>query len=413
MRPAASSKSAQKRSLCALLGLIGMLAAALADASVNEPDGAYLARAANCHSCHTADPAAPLAGGVSFSTPYGVLWSTNITPDTETGIGSWSKQDLRNAMRHGVRPNGEHLYPAFPYTAYALMSDAEIDAIYDFLMSQPAVRASSNPAQLTFPYNQRWLLGFWKTLFHDPAPFTVDPNQSASWNRGAYLVRGPGHCGACHTPRNLLGAERTPLALTGGRLSAKTKLGWERTWSSVNLHPVRNGLGSWSHQDLVDYLSGGLSARAVAQGPMREVIFNSTQHLSAADIDAMATYLMSLPANTDSSAEPSSDALQAGEVLYTVHCGSCHLPDGQGDPTLGVPLAGSAVTVADQPESLINIILYGPDLAPPPFSTGRSNMKMHGKRLSNADIADIATYIRRSWGNQAGAVTAEQVAAQR
>ncbi|TGD71732.1 c-type cytochrome [Mangrovimicrobium sediminis] len=382
------------------------------DASVEQ--GAYLARAANCGTCHTRAEGAPYAGGVAFNTPFGVLYSTNITMDQASGIGAWDFADFHRAMRHGVRPNGSHLYPAFPYTDFAQMTDADIASLYLYLQSLEPVAALVPDNQLAFPYNLRPLLGPWKRLFHRPQGFSADTAQSGEWNRGAYLVEVLGHCGACHTPRNRLGAELDDLAMTGGTQLDQVKLGGLRPWSAVNLTSHATGLAAWSEQDIVDYLKTGASERAVVHGPMREVVMHSTRHLGDSDLQAMATYLKSLPANAQPAGEPAAAGdLAEGEIVYTVHCGSCHLPTGLGDAGLGVPLAGNPVVQAPDPASLINVILYGPHLPERPFAVDRSNMKMFGKRLSDTDIALVASYVRASFGNRAGAVTPEQVRQQR
>jgi mono/diheme cytochrome c family protein len=376
--------------------------------------GRYLATVANCVSCHTAKGGAPFAGGVEFRTPFGVMYSTNITGDAETGIGGWSFGDFYQSMKHGVRPDGTHLYPAFPYTSFARMTDADIASIYLYMKTIEPVPAPARPNELKFPYNLRIALQPWKKLFHDADTFVPDAAQSSDWNRGAYLVQGPGHCGACHTPRNVLGAERDERALTGGVLMDEVSPGKFREWSAVNLTPTQRGLAAWSADDIVAYLKKGENERAVVHGPMNEVVMNSTRYLDQADAYAIASYLKGISANTvNAPRPPNSKQLAAGEIAYTVHCGTCHLPTGLGDQVLGVSLAGNAIVQAADPASLINVILYGPDLPPPPFVAERTRMKPFGKRLSAEDIADLATYLRANFGNQAGPVTANQVMRQR
>ena len=376
--------------------------------------GRYLAAASNCISCHTATKDQPFAGGVAFQTPFGLMHSTNITTDKETGIGNWSFADFYKSMKHGVRPSGENLYPAYPYTAFAKMSDEDIASIYLYLQTLAPIAAPAKPNQLNFPFNMRSLLSIWKTLFHDSQTYTINPQESPEWNRGAYLVEGPGHCGACHSPRNLLGAEDQSLALTGGIHMDQVKSGKYRQWSAANLTPHSTGLAAWSKAEIVSYLQHGQNDRAVVHGPMNEVIMNSTQHLTDADTMAVATYLQGIPANAQAIGRAASKAeLAAGETVYTVHCGSCHLPTGLGDSILGVPLANNAIVQTPDPSSLLNVILYGPHLPPPPFVADRSRMKMFGKRLSDADIANVASYLRANFGNNAGRVTVEQVKAQR
>ncbi|MFP5305888.1 MAG: c-type cytochrome [Gammaproteobacteria bacterium] len=212
----------------------------------------------------------------------------------------------------------------------------------------------------------------------------------------------------------MLGAERSALALTGGVLVDEVGRGKYRKWSAVNLTPADTGLGAWSAEDIVAYLTAGENARAVVHGPMNEVVMNSTRHLSDADAQAVASYLKSLPAREQRGGRaPHEEQLRAGEIAYTVHCGSCHLPTGSGDPTLGVSLAGNAIVQAADPASLINVVLYGPKLPPPPFGSDRTRMKPFGKRLSAEDIANLASYVRTSFGNQASAVAPHQVVQQR
>ncbi|WP_439134271.1 c-type cytochrome [Pseudomaricurvus sp.] len=375
--------------------------------------GEYLAKAGNCATCHTTEGGEPYAGGLEFVTPFGVLYSTNITPDKETGIGNWSFKDFYNSMKHGVRPDGSHLYPAFPYTDFAKMTDDDIASLFKYFQTVEPVHQPAKENQLGFPFNQRELMSGWKMLFHSTDTFQPDETQSDAWNRGAYLVEGPGHCGACHTPRNVFGAEQESLALTGGTYMDKVKFGYHRPWSGVNLTSDTTGLASWTETDITEYLKTGISGNAIVHGPMREVVMNSTRHLSDQDVQAMATYLKSLPAKAqDPAPAPDPKVVEEGEFVYTVHCGSCHLPSGKGDEGLGVTLAGSPTVQAPDPSSLINVILYGPHL-PARLSIDRSNMKMFGKRLSDVDIANVATYVRSSFGNTAGEVTPEQVNVQR
>jgi len=385
----------------------------LSTLSASVDEGRYLAAAGNCLTCHTAEGGEPYAGGVPFHTPFGVLFSTNITSDRKSGIGGWSFTDFYASMKHGVRPDGTHLYPAFPYTNFARLSDSDIASLYLFLQTIAPSQASVPDNALTFPFNQRALLGPWKRLFHDTKIFGEDPSKSPQWNRGAYLVEGLGHCGACHTPRNPLGAEQKSLAFTGGSYMDRVLFGNYRQWSGVNLTSHSAGLASWSEADIVDYLGTGISANAVVHGPMVDVVTNSTSQLSPADLQAMAVYLKALPANAQAPGpEPGDTVLAAGEVAYTVHCGSCHLPSGVGEDGLGVPLTMSPIVRAPDPSSLVNVILYGPHL-PARLIVNRSQMKMMGKRLSDSDIANIASYVRTTFGDGAGAVSADLVKRQR
>jgi mono/diheme cytochrome c family protein len=387
--------------------------AALAELDASAERGRYLARAGNCATCHTAEGGEPYAGGLVFHTPFGLLYSTNITSDRETGIGDWPFEDFYRSVKEGVRPDGTHLYPAFPYTDFAKLTDADIASLYLYFQDVAPVNSPAPENELVFPFDQRALLYLWKKLFHDPETFVPDPGQSAQWNRGAYLVEGAGHCGACHTPRNALGAEQTSLALTGGTYMDKVLFGYYRPWSGVNLTPHAAGLATWEENDIVSYLRDGVSRNAVVHGPMRDVVMNSTRHLAEEDLRAMAVYLKGIPANAQPPGPaPSEEALAAGEIVYTVHCGSCHLPTGEGDEGLGVSLVGSPIVTAPDPASLVNVILYGPHL-PPRLVVDRSRMKMFGKRLSDEDIASVASYVRHEFGKGAGSVEPGLVNAQR
>lgn len=417
---------ALRRTAAALLALVGCAAAyaylsapgytrppALESLDVSVERGRYLALAGNCATCHTADGGETYAGGTEFHTPFGVLFSSNITMDKKTGIGTWSFEDFHASMKRGIRPDGSHLYPAFPYTDFALLTDADLASIFLYLRTLPAISKETPDNKLAFPFNQRALLAGWKLLFADAEAYQPDTQQSAEWNRGAYLVEGIGHCGACHTPRNLFGAERESLALTGGRYMDEIRFGYHRPWFAVNLTQHERGLADRSEKDIMDYLKHGVSANSVVHGPMREVVMNSTRHLTEADLKAIAVYLKSLPARAQPPGPHADEKiLAAGEVVYTVHCGSCHLSSGKGDAGLGVPLVHSPIVSASDASSLINVILYGPHL-PDRLLVDRSRMKMFGKRLSDADIASVASYVRTKFGDGAGAVTEEQVYAQR
>lgn len=392
-------------------------APALQSLDASAQKGHYLARIGNCSACHTAPGKAAFAGGVRFETPFGTIYSTNITPDPSNGIGSWSYADFHDAMKHGVRPDGAHLYPAFPYTSFAKLSDADIASLYLFFRAVEPVATANRPNSMKFPFGNRRLLYFWKRLFHDGAGFAKQPEKSAEWNRGAYLVEGLAHCGACHTPRNMLGGPQQSQSLEGGTYTDRVASGAYRTWAAVDLTPGHTGLSGWSRQDIAAYLKTGKNPHAVVHGPMKEVVA-STRHLTDADANAMATYLKGIPPSSApdhllSTLSPFGGSMSRGEMMYTVHCGTCHLPDGKGNRILGVPLAGSALVQAPDASSLINVILYGPDLPAPPFSSGRTRMPPFGKRLSDEDIAAIATYLRASYGNSAGSVSADQVRKQR
>jgi mono/diheme cytochrome c family protein len=382
------------------------------DASVEK--GRYFATIGNCQTCHTAKNSQPFAGGVRFESEFGVLYSTNITMDEATGIGRWSFADFYQSMKRGVRPDGTHLYPAFPYSSFAKLRDVDIASLYLYMRTIEPVASPARNNDLDFPYNVRLGLRAWNKLFHTPDAYTDDPAQSAQWNRGAYLVQGIAHCGACHTPRNFLGAERNHLAMSGGVIFDEVSPKKYRQWSAVNLTPAKTGLAGWSEESIASYLKHGESEHAVVHGPMTDVVVNSTRHLEDADARAIASYLKGIaPVGEQKHRAPDKEQLAAGEITYTVHCGTCHLPTGLGDEVMGVTLAGNAIVQSADPSSLINVILYGPSLPPPPFVSARTRMKPFGKRLSDEEIANLATYVRSNFGNHAGRVTADQVERQR
>ncbi|MDZ7644355.1 MAG: cytochrome c [Woeseiaceae bacterium] len=295
----------------------------------------YLSKAGNCMSCHTRSSDQPFAGGVAFETPFGTIYSTNITPDAETGIGEWTLDDFTTALREGRGDDGEHLYPVFPYTSYTMTSDAEVAALFAYLQTLRPVTYTPPENDLGFPYSQRWTLGMWKALYFDEGRFSPDPNRTREWNRGAYLVNGLAHCGMCHTPRNFLGAGDDDLALTGGTYTDRID-GKSLSWSATNLTSAKSGLGYWSEEDIVSYLQLGVSSRAGVFGPMNDVIVNGTMHLTEEDLRAVASYLKSLAAKEQGNgAEPDGDTMRTGSLLYDIHCGTCHLPTGLGSETDG------------------------------------------------------------------------------
>jgi mono/diheme cytochrome c family protein len=399
--------------------LLLLPAGAAVASDVRVERGEYLAKAGNCVSCHTTAGGEAMAGGVTFETPFGKIYSTNITPDPDTGIGKWTEEQFGQALRKGVTPDGTHLYPVFPYTSYTNVTDEDAAALFAYLQSVPPVDSKPPENEMSFPFNQRWLMAAWKALFFDEGPYRPVAGQSEEWNRGAYLVEGLGHCSACHSPRNFLGAERSSAALTGGTYLDRVLNGEVRPWSAPNLTSAANGLGAWSVEDIAAYLKQGKNAHVSVSGPMNEVIVNSTQHLSDADIRAMSVYLKSVPANEgDVTAPASQEVMSAGSLVYDVHCGTCHLPTGAGSEDTGTALAKySPMVLANDPASLINIILYGPPVPESPPSTMPpakwQKMEPFANKVTDEELAQLASFIRNSWGNKAGAVTPDQVARQR
>lgn len=414
----------RKKLLATGVAAVMIISASLANAadpatlSVVEQKGEYLAAAGNCVSCHTDDNGSPYVGGVAFETPFGTIYSTNITSDPESGIGQWSLEDFTKAMREGEAPGGKHLYPVFPYTSYAKVSDEDIEAIYAYLKTITPVKSTPPENDLSFPFNQRWALGLWKTLFLDQDQFEADPSQSEEWNRGAYLVEGLGHCSMCHTPRNFLGAENASLAMTGGTYMDRVE-GKLSAWSAPNLTSADSGLAMWSVEDIADYLKLGVSDRAGVFGPMNKVVLNSTRYLSTEDVRAIAVYLKELPANAQDSGEPATgDVLRIGSLQYDIHCGSCHLPTGEGAREQGPPLVGSPIVLDADPASLINVTLYGaqtPHISPSREWEARQWIRMEpfDNIMTDEQVAAVLSFIRATWGHEAGAVTPEQVAKQR
>jgi alcohol dehydrogenase (quinone), cytochrome c subunit len=373
--------------------------------------GRYLADAGNCVSCHTRAGGEPYAGGVPFETPYGTIYSSNITPDTASGIGSWTRAEVKVALKTGVGKDGTRLFPAFPYPSFTKITDEDADALYAFLKTLKPVRYS--PPGNGWIFSLRWLMASWNSLYFEEATYQPDKAQSAEWNRGAYLVQGLGHCGACHSPRNWMMAEDASRSMSGGTLTYELMPGKSGTWSAVNLTSAKAGLAAWSVTDLAKYLQTGFSPRAGAFGPMNEVIANSLSKLSKEDTRAMAVYLKSLPA-LDVTREPvQPDQLKAGEAVYKARCEKCHGASGRGGIFSSPPVAGSSITQSDDPASLVNIILYGPQLHEGIPTGSWEGMPAYRDILTDMQTAAVANYLRGSWGNRAGAVTEKDVAKQR
>ncbi len=373
--------------------------------------GKYLTDAGNCMTCHTQPGSAPFSGGVPFTTKLGKIYSSNITPDNATGIGKWSVEDFRRALHDGIAPAGRHLFPAFPYTSFTKISDADVAAIYAYLRSVRPVHYS--PPANDFVFRQRWGMMFWNLMFFKSQRFAPDAKHSAEWNRGAYLVEGLGHCDACHSPRNFFMAEIASQAYSGGVLQEKVVGGQVHRWSGVNLTSAKTGLAAWSVDNLARYLKTGVSPRAGVFGPMNDVVDKSLRNLSVEDIHAMAIYLKSLPPRGSNAAAPAEAAVKSGAKIYGDHCEECHMSSGRGGFLSAPPLAGSAVVQANDPASLINIILYGPD-EPKDISLGPwETMKPYKDVLSDAAVASVSNYVRGSWKNRASAVSPADVARQR
>jgi mono/diheme cytochrome c family protein len=370
--------------------------------------GALLARAGNCAACHTQRGGQPYAGGRAIPTPFGDIHSSNITPDVATGIGSWSADDFWRALHNGKSKDGSFLYPAFPYPNTTKMTRADADALYAFLRSVAPVSQPNREHALRFPYNQRILLAFWRALYFRPGVYQVRQDRDEQWNRGAYLVQGPGHCGACHTARNFLGGTAERGDLGGGMIPMLN-------WYASPLTADAAGLGDWSVSDLEKLLANGVSARGAVFGPMAEVVAQSLQHLPAEDIAAMAVYLKSLPGDAARPAPPAlpgdADALlQTGAKLYESHCATCHGKDGRGAPPAYPPLAGSRSLTSAAPVNAIRMVLNG---GFPPSTSGNPRpygMPPFSATLDDGQVAAVISFIRNRWGNHGGIVTPDDVA---
>ncbi|HZZ35046.1 MAG TPA: c-type cytochrome [Caulobacteraceae bacterium] len=366
--------------------------------------GRYLVLAGDCKACHTRAGGAPFAGGRPINTPFGAIYTANITPDRETGIGAWSGDEFYRALHHGVGRGGKRLYPAFPFPYFTHMTRADADDIRAYLMTVAPVSYVKPPNRLPFPLNLRFVMAIWDALFFHARTFQPDPARSAEWNRGAYLVQGPGHCGACHTPKNFLGADKEKQRLQGGKLD---------NWVALNLTgDPRRGLSAWSREDLVEYLRTGRNAQAAASGQMGEVIYFSTSRMSDADLGAIATFLKDLPApaQPDRGSQPEAVTLRAGEAIYVDTCAACHRAGGDGVPRFFPPLKGDAALQATDPTTIVRIILQGTRSVPTPGTPAPLTMPSFAWKLTDAQIASVATYVRNSWGNAAPPVSPGQVA---
>ncbi|WP_367847360.1 c-type cytochrome [Rhodoferax sp. WC2427] len=369
--------------------------------------GAYLARAGNCAACHTTRGGTPYAGGRGIDTPFGTVYSSNLTPDVHTGIGSWSAAEFWRALHNGRSKDGRLLYPAFPYPSYTTVTRADSDALYAYLRSRPATAQPAPPHALRWPFNQQAALAVWRALYFSPSSFQPEAAQSAEWNRGAYLVRGLGHCGACHTARNALGATDTRLDLAGGLIPVQN-------WYAPSLTaPQEASLHGWPLQDAVRLLQTGVAPQGTVLGPMAEVVQQSTQYLTPPDLTAMATYLQALPqtpAQPVRAVPTTAGDVQRGAKLYDRHCAQCHGAQGQGVAGAYPPLAGNRAVTMDSTANLVHAVRNG-GFAPATAGNPRPfGMPPFVLVLNDADIAAVLSFIRTSWGNHAAGVTELEVA---
>jgi len=398
--------------------------------------GAYLAQAADCAGCHTAAPrptqpgvkpilSPPFAGGLGMASPFGTIYSSNITPDPHVGIGAYSYDDFARALRDGVAPGGKRLYPAMPFPSFAKISDDDMHALYAYFMHgvQPVAIAAPETS-LPFPFSQRWALMFWDWAFAPRGPFKPEPARDAQWNRGAYLVQSLGHCGACHTPRGPAYEERgytesSKLYLTGGT---------NDHWFAPNLTgDPGSGLGRISAADLAAFLKQGHGGGLVTFGSMVQVVEDSTQYMSDADLAAIAAYLKSLPPRAQSglfngrsrAAQQTAQALKTGDVerpgagIYATYCARCHQSDGAGVAQKYPRLAGNPAVLSASTASLVRLLVEGG--GSPHTGEGPESRKMppFADKLNDSEMAHVLTFIRNTWGNAAAPVTTRDVSSAR
>ena len=369
--------------------------------------GEYLAIAGDCVSCHTAQGGDRYAGGRVLPTPFGNIPSPNITPDHDTGLGNWSFEDFWQALHAGKGRHGEFLYPVFSYTSFTKVSRDDALAMFAYLQSLAPVHAPAQKPSLEFPYSVRSSLKAWRALYFHEGEFQHDPSKSDTWNRGAYLVQGLGHCNECHAPRDSLGGQEGKASLAGGQIPAQN-------WYAPDLSTQANGgLAGWSEQDIVDLLKTGQSARGAAFGPMADVVVQSTQHLHDDDLRAIATYLQSLPARSANASEAlqidTRAVMAQGAKVYGERCADCHGKDGNGVAGIYPPLNGNSSVNERTGINAMRVILLG-GFAPVTKGNPRPySMPPFAQQLSDADVAAVVTYIRRSWSNTASVVLERDV----
>jgi mono/diheme cytochrome c family protein len=386
-----------------------------ADFSANDPitRGRYLADAADCRSCHTTEGGRPFAGGRAFKTPFGTLYSPNITPDTQTGIGAWTDSDFLTAVHRGVSRDGKRLYPAFPYAAYTYITDEDVLAIKAYLSTVAPVNQAANANDLAFPFNQRWLMSIWSMLFNPNERFMPIAEQSSEWNRGAYLVEALAHCGDCHTPRNLLQALDNKHKFAGGEAE-----GWRAY--NITSNPT-SGVGAWSETELSQYLSTGHAAgRGTASGPMAEAVDLSFSQLTPSDIRAMVVYLRSIPAvetselsipkNVAASADPKQDVVadsaSLGRHIFAGACASCHAWTGVSPLSGRATLTGTRAVNDPSAMNIAQIVLLGSK-----HQTGGDVVLMpaFGAAYTDDEIAAVTNYVTARFGTTGSAMTAAVV----
>ncbi|MFO1322172.1 MAG: cytochrome c [Burkholderiales bacterium] len=377
------------------------------DAGTSAVRGEYLVRAGGCVGCHTARGGLPLAGGRALATPFGTVYAPNLTPDARTGLGRWTREDFRRALREGRSKDGRLLYPAFPYVNYTRLAPDDIDAMFAYLRTLPAASNPNRPHALRFPYDAQWSLAAWRTRYFSPSAFVPSTDRSPAWNRGAYLVTVLGHCDACHGRRDMLGAIEPGQALAGGMIPAQP-------WYAPSLHdPSEGSVADWPIADIVAFLRTGVSARGAAIGPMAEVVMRSTQFLTDEDLAAMAEYLKALPVATaaprESPPPTGKTASDAARRQYERHCADCHGREGEGARGAYPALAGNRTVTMANPTNLIRVVLVGA-FAPATAGNPRPyGMPPFAQQLRDDEAAAILSFVRSAWGNRAGPVAPHEV----
>ena len=367
--------------------------------------GRYLATLGECAGCHSGSAGA-FAGGNAFHTKFGVVESANITPDATTGIGTWSADQFYRALHEGRSANGQDLYPAFPYPYFTRLTRTDADALYAYLRTVPQIRNSPHRNRLAFPMSIRGIMAFWNALYFRAGEFQPDPARSAAWNRGAYIVTGPAHCGACHSPKNVLEADSRTHPFEGGMIEG---------WFAPNLTAdPRSGLGSWSQDEVVQFLQTGRNRHTAAGGLMSGVVQGSVSKMDPDDVRAIATYLKSLPPSAPKPAvHVDAPAMARGQTVFAANCASCHAGEGQSADRVAPdlpPLQGSPHIQAQNPTTLIRYVLSGTRTAVTAAHPQPAVMPGFAAELDDRQTADVLSYIRNAWGDSASAVSAGQVA---
>lgn len=384
---------------------VALLQEAIPDSTPNAVQlrrGQYLVAAGDCLSCHLREGGESFAGGLPLKTPFGTIYSANITSDRETGIGGWSNDQFYRAMHDGIDDQGANLYPAFPYPWFRAIDRADDDAIFAYLKSLRPVTYTPPANDLPFPFNFRFLVKGWNLLFLKTDPSRTDPAQSTEWNRGAYLVSGPGHCSACHTPKNLFGADKSDRFLQGGVLDL---------WVAPDLTGnERTGLGRWSVDEIAELLKTGRNAHAETGGSMADVINYSTALMTDQDRHAIAVYLKGVPPSAAVSvADADAGAMKRGAAIYQDACTGCHLENGVGQPRYFPPLGNNAIVQQSDPTSVEHSILAGNRIGAGPSLPSQFTMPSFAWKLTDAEVADVSTFVRNSWGNRAAPVSSASV----